>query len=165
MEKVKAHPKRRKFHQRRVPPVVMAVILALELAGLAFLMRPAASDAQRGFLVKIGQSYILGWKNLDGEVESANYDDLATAVKFAREKLALLPGKNNLSDDSVEHLWMRSGVEGHVLYWKTLNLPALHRMTFASLDEARFFERVFKMGAYSPSPLGHSVNFVPMLRR
>lgn len=156
--------KKRKLHQVKVHPAVMAVVLLLELFLIGLAMRPTFY-AQRGFLVKVGQNYVLGWRDADGEMQTMGYNALAPAVQFAREKLALLPGRNLLLDDSVEHMWLKSGVEGHMLYWKTMNGPILNRMTFANLDEARFFERVFKMGAYSPSPIGHSVNLVPILRR
>lgn len=144
----------------RVPAWAMVLVLALEIAAIYRVFKPDVRS-ERGYLIKLGQTYVLGWREDTGVSHQVSYDNLRAALNFARDELKLLPGRNPMLVDELEHLWTRTGAEGEILYFKTTQNTFLNRMTFASVDDARTFQRIFKQGAYSPSPLGHAINLVP----
>lgn len=143
---------------------ILLAILALELVWVASrLMYPpvAAPRALRGSLVKSGQEYHFGWLNELGEFRIVIHPSIEKALSFAQKELGLQPGRNPLYDDNMERIWQSVRKDKFVVLWKRFDLEFLHQLSFDSRRDADFFEQMFKQGAYSTSPLGHSVNFIP----
>jgi len=138
--------------------------LILELAVIGYLIRPRLPLPSRAFLVKVGPEYVLGWRKGEVEVETATYKKVDDALLFAKKELNLEPGRNPFLADDMERIWVRETSSGFVLMWKTVNLQHLNELTFSREYEAKAFEAAFRSGAYSTSPLGHSVNLIPVRR-
>ena len=131
-----------------------------EVFFLRFIWKQTEPVSLRAALSKEGQRYVLRWVNTDLTSEVKVFSSPIQSVAFAREQLNLKPGVNPEYNDSLENLWSRKEMGKEVVFWKTMNLNMVHRLTFQDENHARTFISAFKKGAYSPSPIGHSIHFV-----
>ena len=113
--------------------------------------------ATRGYLIKNGLEYLLIWNVSDGTERVVRGPELAPLVRLAADKLKLVMSANPNPRDTLESVWLRQDIGRYKLFWKTLQLPYLNRLTFRGIDEAKAFEAAFRRGSYSPSPYGHSI--------
>ena len=134
------------------------LFLTIAEAGLvAYVWKMTEPVATRGALSKHGDVYIVRWENSDQTSEVKTFRSPEQAIEFAKVHLGLEPGANPRFNDSLENLWVREDMGKKMVFWKTLNLEMVHRLTFDNKHHAKTFESNFRKGAYSPSPIGHSI--------
>jgi hypothetical protein len=133
------------------------VIIVVEIFLGTFLWSNTKHQATSGYIVKNGNSYVLLWKNKDNTLEEKKYAFLHEALQFAQKDLGLQMGSNPNFTGNVEGVWEREDIGKHMVFWKTSDINILHRLTFRRATEAKYFADAFKRGAYSTSPLGHSI--------
>ena len=142
--------------------LAVSLIVAIEVIFGAVVWMRTKPIVQDGFIVKVGRQYIVMWKDMNqtpGVKVTASLDE---AVSYAGKELQLKVGQNGMSPHPLEHLWMKSGLGEYTLYWKTFKVPFLNQLTFNSESEAKYYEKTFKEGGYSPSPIGHAITLVPI---
>ncbi|MFM8316283.1 MAG: hypothetical protein ACKOA8_18550, partial [Deltaproteobacteria bacterium] len=118
--------------------------------------------AHKGFVVKNGKSYIVFWIDDERKQASTVLNSLKAAVDFAHDELQLEVVGAPLNYHPIESIWARNNINGFAIYWKTFSSQWINRLTFNSIEEANSFESYLKMGAYSPSPIGHSLALLPI---
>ncbi|NBT59360.1 hypothetical protein EBT16_11315 [bacterium] len=131
-----------------------------EIFLVRFVWKKSEPFTVRASLAKEGQHYILRWVNSDKTVDIKIFESPVVALHFAREHLSMEPGTNPAFNDLLETVWARKEMSKHVVFWKTVNFNMVHRLTFDNESYAKVFISAFRKGAYSPSPLGHSINFI-----
>ena len=146
--------------QRHVRILWMLVVLEALIVGRLFLVKEPAK-AVMGFLIKDGTQYLVAWKAPTKEYQTRAYTTLGDALKFAHGELALFEGRNPLPEHELEHVWVAPRFGNYVMHWKTLKYAFLNQLTFQNEQEADYFLRAFRRGAYAPSMFGHSVLLVP----
>ncbi|NDD05147.1 MAG: hypothetical protein EB078_09580, partial [Proteobacteria bacterium] len=132
----------------------------LEVVGIFALLKQAKPAALRGALIKNGSEYVLRWENSDKTVEAKSFVSPIVAINYAKHVLNLQPGSNPEYKDAVENVWVRKEMGKAVLLWKTAGLPWVNRLTFSEDSHIQVFEHGFKNGAYSTSPIGHSLSLI-----
>lgn len=139
--------------------LLFVVVIELVIGGYVWrLSKP--HNILLGFLIKDGSHYVLAWKEEQAGYQSAVYSSLKDALKEAQD-LHLAPGRNPISNNDVERVWVQDRFGAYTVFWKTISYSALNKLTFQSHADAVFFEDAFRRGSYTPSPYGHSVLFVP----
>jgi len=118
-------------------------------------------NAVKGYLVKNGKQYIVFWVNDERQQAMLALDNLESAMSFMRDELNLDFATSAIEHPSVEAVWTKNSIGNVSLYWKTVDSDFLNRLTFASHKEAEIFRDLFSRGAYSPSPIGHSLALRP----
>jgi hypothetical protein len=118
--------------------------------------------AQKGYLVKDGTKFIIFWQNDQKEHGVVALEGLQPALKFAHDELELEVGSMPLDLHPLESLWLKANVSSYSIYWKTLDSAFLNRLTFASKDDAKVYQEFIQRGAYTPSPIGHSLALFPL---
>lgn len=119
-------------------------------------------NVQKGFLVKDGKQYLVFWIDDERQQSIKTLPSLKEAISFAKTDLGLRIATDTLDHFPVESIWMKHNIEGYSVYWRPINTGFLNRLTFTSLDEAENFKDWFRRGAYSPSPIGHSLALIPI---
>jgi len=148
-----------KFDSKFSKFLLIGLILS-EVFLVRFIWKQTEPVTVRAALSKEGQHYVLRWVNTDQTVEVKIFSSPIQAVVFAKEQLNLKPGVNPNFNDSIENIWTRKEMGKEIVFWKTMNLDMVHRLTFLDEHHARAFVSAFKQGAYSPSPIGHAIHFV-----
>ena len=151
----------RKLAKRRVSKSVLVFFMAIELVGLYAYWMHTRPVGERAFLIKSGERYLLAWKDSYQVAGMQFFDSTEAALTFARTTLELSP-KAQATDDNIEAIWVRKDFNRTILYWKTSNVEFVNRLTFRDQKDAQFFENAFRRGAYVTSPIGHSINFMPI---
>ena len=143
---------------------LLLLILLLEVSWVSWYMQSTSQGifAKRGSLVRAGSEFLFGWIDQHGTFQVTSYKTAEEALRFAEEELSLHPGRNPFSDDNIEHIWRSDRRDKFLVLWKRFDHDFVHQLTFDMKLDALFFEQMFRAGAYSTSPLGHSVNFVPV---
>lgn len=132
----------------------------LEVCFVRYIWKETEPTTQKGALAKVGENYVLRWVNTDQSTEVKVFSSPLQAIGFARDHLNLKPGVNPASNDLLENIWTRKNMSKHIVFWKTINLNMVHRLTFNDEHHANVFVSAFKRGSYSPSPVGHAIYFV-----
>jgi hypothetical protein len=153
--------KKHSFKQLKFP-LLLLIVSEFLVVGFWFSGHEPRYHAQKGYLVKHGRYYIVFWQNENREQDSAKLDSLKSAIKFAHDDLALEVPITASSAHPLESLWMKNNLTSYALYWKTLDSEYLNRLTFYSQEEAESFKSFFQKGAYTPSPIGHSIALLPI---
>jgi len=138
--------------------VGLLALISLEAYWATSLLKSSENRALKGALSKEGKQYVVRWLNEDKTVGFRNFESPLFAMAFAQGELGLIPGKNPVFDDQLEHVWLRKEMGKQVMLWKTARWDQVHRLTFQNEQHARLFLAAFKQGAYSPSPLGHAIH-------
>jgi len=84
---------------------------------------------------------------------------LLDALDFIQNDLGLVLKSHVLASEELEYVSLQDRSGTYILHWKAFRLPNLHQMTFFSRDEAVYFARAIKKGAYVRSPLGYALLF------
>lgn len=141
---------------------LLLALVGLELAVLGHLwIRNQPAKVIMGFLIKNGSQYTVAWKREKQDYETRDYASLKDALKFVRSELKLSEGRNPIPEHELEHVWVDSRFGGTVLLWKSLRYTFLNQLTFQNSEEAGFFLKAFRRGAYAPSIFGHSIVLTP----
>lgn len=114
-----------------------------------------------GYLIKNGDAYVVLWKNDWNEDLLSSHASISDALRFAEKDLGLHISQTAEGNPALEHMWLRSDIGKTVLYWKTLEVEFLNRLTFKKESDALLFERIFRSGGYTPSPYGHAISLMP----
>lgn len=114
----------------------------------------------QGYVVKMGQSYLLILRTKAGAREDLNFSSLKNAMDFATEKAGLKLGKNPEWSNTLMSQWTRESMGKKILFWETVGGDHANRMTFNKSQEGLFFENAFREGSYSTSPSGHALYLV-----
>ena len=144
----------------KISKLLLTAFIIGEVLFVRFIWKQTEPVSLRAALSKEGQRYVLRWVNTDLTVEVKVFPSPIQAVSFARERLNLQPGVNPDYNDALENIWTRKEMGKEVVFWKTMNLNMVHRLTFQDENHAKTFISAFKKGAYSPSPIGHAIHFV-----
>ncbi|NBX67917.1 MAG: hypothetical protein EBR01_03010 [Proteobacteria bacterium] len=147
----------RKYCLRRFKLPIITLLLVEALLVAWWTSSKPVFNAVRGHLVKNGNQYVVFWINDEKQQAMIALDNLSSAVSFVRDELKLDFATNTLEHPVLESLWMKSNVESVSLFWKTTDSEFLNRLTFASYQDAEVFRDLFSRGAYSRSPIGHSL--------
>jgi hypothetical protein len=140
--------------------LLLTLLLIEAVAGYS-LWRSQTPTNRFGYVIKNGDLYIVLWRTTQDEIRTSEYTTLTEALKFARKNLRLnVAGGPN--SKVLEHLWVRNDVGRSILYWKTLDEGYVNRLTFKKESEALLFRQAFLEGAYSTSPIGHSISLMPL---
>ena len=153
---------RKKFSvsQLKWPLVLLFVVEVVAIVSWGSY-KPKIS-ANKGFVVKNGRMYIVFWIDEERKQTSTVLNSLKAAVDFAHDELQLEVVGAPLNYHPLESIWARNNLNGFAVYWKTFSSQYINRLTFNSIEEATSFESYLKMGAYSPSPIGHSLALLPI---
>jgi hypothetical protein len=143
-------------------PILLLLILEVVVIGGWSSSRCLYPRVQRGYLVKDGAKFIVFWQNDQKEQGIVALDGLQSALKFAHDELDLEVASSPLSQHPLESLWLQANVYNYSVYWKTLDSVFLNRLTFASKEDAKVYQEFMRLGAYSPSPIGHSLALLPI---
>ncbi|MSP19332.1 MAG: hypothetical protein EXR74_07150 [Bdellovibrionales bacterium] len=127
----------------------------------AYLAPPAKFKPELGYLVKSGSEYLVLWLDENREQKMITSSSLASAISFASSELFLDVSGRGVSSYQLESLWLKNQTDSYALYWKLLDSNFVNRLTFTSKEEAEKFESLIKLGAYSPSPIGHALSLLP----
>jgi len=148
--------------RRNLVPI-LCVVLILEItlgSALWFIFRP---KPVLGFLIKYGNEYLIAWKAVrDPDFNTRTYSKLSDAVAFANSELNLRISPVPMGKHEVENVWMEDRFGTYQVFWKTVDLDLLHRLTFNRRADAVFFANAFRRGDYTPSPFGHSILLKPV---
>lgn len=125
------------------------------------MFKPVRDHVDFGYVVKQGNHYLVYWKTDVKEQFVVEQSDLKSALKFAKDELELECATDRLAIYPLEVNWIKPSLGGFTFYWKTINTDFFNRLTFNSHDEAYLFQELVKSGAYSPSPIGHSLALFP----
>lgn len=147
-------------HKKRLIQIALMVLTLAEVAGISFFWKLSEPVSLRGSLIKDGARYILRWENSDKTIEAKEFGSPQEAVTFAKNELQLEVGANPNFSDLIENVWVRNEMGKKIVFWKTTGLPFVNRLTFTNLAHADLFEAAFRKGAYSTSPVGHSISLV-----
>jgi len=143
-------------------PIFLLLILEV-VAIVAWSSSPGLyPKVQKGYLVKDGTKFIIFWQNDQKEHGVVALEGLQPALKFAHDELELEVGSMPLDLHPIESLWLKTNVSSYSVYWKTLDSAFLNRLTFASKEDAKAYQEFMRLGAYSPSPIGHSLALLPI---
>ena len=156
--------KKHSFESFKLHILVLIFLEVLVVAG-GVLSRPFRDKVELGYIVKQGKHYLVYWKTDAREQFTLEASDLRTAIQFAREELNLECAKDRLATYPLEFNWLKPSLGGITFYWKTTNFDFYNRLTFTSQDEAELFQTLVKDGAYSPSPIGHSLALLPIQKK
>lgn len=155
------YKKRYSLSQLKLPILLLLILEVVVIVGWSS-SRGIYSKVQQGYLVKDGTKYIIFWQNNQKEQGIVALDCLQSALKFAHDELELEVASLPLAQHPLESLWLQANVYNYSVYWKTLDSGFLNRLTFASKDDAKVYQEFMKKGAYTPSPIGHSLALLPI---
>ncbi len=142
--------------------LAVGFLLVLEFFAVgAYLAPPAKFKPDLGYLVKSGSEYLVLWRDENKEQKMITLSSLRSAISFASSELSLDVSGRGLSLYPLESLWLKNQTDTYALYWKLLDSNFVNRLTFTSKEEAEKFESLIKLGAYSPSPIGHALSLLP----
>ena len=147
-----------KFHL-----LVLIVLETLVILSWCYY-KPLKDKVAGGYIVKQGTYYIVLWSTDTKQQFMFETPDLRSAIQYAREDLGLELAHDRMNMFPLEANWLSSSVGGTTFYWKITNFNFFNRLTFRSLDEAQLFQRFVAGGAYSPSPIGHSLALYPIAK-
>ena len=133
--------------------VVLLALCCLEGLYLKHLWEKAAKP-ELGFLLKVGSSFVVAWRDPDFGFESKVFPSLEDAMGRVDGLGLNLAIRGNTT---LEYMSLKDRHGKFVLHWKTFEMRQLNRMTFNSEREAVYFANAIRRGAYTPSPFGHSV--------
>lgn len=145
---------------RTMKIVLLALLVVGEIALFSYVWGQTKTRASVGFLVKNGTAYILGWRET-GNLEEKSYPNLAAALAAAGGELGLKFRRGGQEGTELENIWLDERPHGFIVFWKFEGSSFLNQMTFASRPDALYFAQAFRKGAYTPSPFGHAILFVP----
>ncbi len=149
------------FSRFKIPIFILVTVEALFIGYWTSSSRPLY-HAEKGYLVKNGKQYIVFWLNDEKQQSMVSLEKLSDALRFIHDELELEVATDRLTFHPLEVLWVKNNIDNYYLYWKTSNSQFLNRLTFVSQDEVDVFHNLFKRGAYTPSPIGHSVALAPI---
>lgn len=140
---------------------IIIALLFFDLFLVGYVKLESKIVAQKAFLAKHGEKFVVAYKDRDENVGVLAFDSLEEALRNLKElRLEMTPSLASFNFP-MEHAWLRKDIGKTVLYWKFSGREDLNKITFQSEKDAEFFASAFKQGAYSPSPLGHSLYFLP----
>lgn len=148
------------FNKFKVPIVTLLLIEIVLIVLWAASPNPMFR-AVKGHLVKNGQQYIVFWINDERQQAMVTMDNLDSAMGFIRNELNLEFATHGLEHPPLEVVWLKHNLHSFSLFWKTADSGYLNRLTFVSRQEAEVFKDLFSQGAYSRSPIGHSLALKP----
>ncbi len=146
--------------KKKLIQIALVLLTLIEVAGISVFWKLTEPVSMKGALIKDGARYILRWENSDKTADAKEFASPQEAVDFARNELQLEVGANPNFSDSIENVWVRNEMGKKIVFWKTVGLPFVNRLTFTNLAHADLFESSFRKGAYSTSPVGHSISFI-----
>jgi len=133
--------------------------IAIEALYFVLLWKISDHKIDYAYLIKDGTKYVALFR-VDNSYESKKYDTLFEAVSSLNEE-GLTLHRGQLVNFEIEYLSLGEFRGYFELKWKLFNINFFNRLTFKNKNEALFFEQALKKGAYSPSPFGHSLLFIP----
>ncbi len=143
--------------------LIVLTLLAVNLVLVGYVKLESRIFAQKAFLSKHGDKFVIAYKDRDENVEMYSFEKLSQALEYLNVNLRVhvVPSLASL-DYPIEYVWVRKDVGKTVLYWKFSGNEELNRITFHNEADAEFFANAIRSGAYSPSPLGHSISLMPV---
>ncbi|MBI4405240.1 MAG: hypothetical protein HY537_13845 [Deltaproteobacteria bacterium] len=146
---------------RRKQVIILAILLALEFMLALYLLTRDHTATRLGYLVKIGNSYLVAWKKAQSEYGYHSFSNLNEALDYSKQVLGLSEGRPVTSDIELERAWIQDRFGQYVVFWKTSFVPLLLQWSFIKEDDANYFYNAIRRGAYTPSPFGHSIMLIP----
>lgn len=143
--------------------LLLFCLLVINLLLVGYVKLESRVFAQKAFLSKHGEKFVIAYKDRDENVEMFSFNSLKQALEYLNVNLRVrvVPSLASL-DYPIEHVWVRKDIGKSVLYWKFSGNEFLNKLTFQDERDAEFFAHAIRTGAYSPSPLGHSISLMPM---
>ena len=141
------------------------VLVAVLISTLVLLITQKSTSTENVttpnsvFLVKAGPEFLVGWVETEEFAFTVKrFGDLANALRFVESTLEMQQSCQWRPELKLKKLV--TDQKGEQIHWKVVSNPYVHRLTFESSIDSKFFYDAFSYGAYSPSPFGHSILFL-----